>query len=184
MGKNKKQCKTLPICAVHYAICQSNPYLHRHCLNLVASHTLHSYVCTVYTAHYIHVPFHNWQLINEVKRPKQLHVCTFDSSMCMCALEALLIVPIHKWCNGSTIDCVSGEACDLFHTQCIWCRTYSTCNRWCLCGLCCMYYYMLVHASHALWRNMTSAVRRTLSFWNRSTLYLFTNSITTGRWPS
>ena len=59
MGKNIKQCKTLPICAVHYAICQSDPYLHRHCQNSVASHTLHSYVCTVYTAHYIHVTFHN-----------------------------------------------------------------------------------------------------------------------------
>ena len=34
----------------------------------------------------------------------------------MCALEALLIVLIHKWC-ASTIDCVSGDACDLFHTQ-------------------------------------------------------------------
>ena len=113
----KKQCKTLPIRAVHYAICQSGPYLHRHCLNSVASHTLHSYVCTVYTAHYIHVPFHDGQLRNEVKRPEQLHVCAFESSMCMCALETLLIVLLHKWC-ASTIDCVSGDACDLFHTQC------------------------------------------------------------------
>ena len=86
MRKNIKQCKTLPICAVHYAICQSDPYLHRHCLNFVASHTLHSYVCTVYTAHYIHVPFHDGQLINEVKRSEQLYVCPFESSMCMCAL--------------------------------------------------------------------------------------------------
>ena len=42
--------------------------------------------------------------------------------MCMCALEALLIVLTYKWC-ASNIDCVSGDACDLFptyqvHVQC------------------------------------------------------------------
>ena len=36
--------------------------------------------------------------------------------MCMYALEALLIVLIPKWC-AITIDCVSGDVCDLFHTQ-------------------------------------------------------------------
>ena len=34
----------------------------------------------------------------------------------MYALEALLIVLIPKWC-AITIDCVSGDVCDLFHTQ-------------------------------------------------------------------
>ena len=42
--------------------------------------------------------------------------------MCMCALEALLIVLTHKWC-ASNIDCVSGDGSDLFptyhvHVQC------------------------------------------------------------------
>ena len=36
----------------------------------------------------------------------------------MCALEALLIVLIHKWCaSTSTIDCMSGAASDLLHTS-------------------------------------------------------------------
>ena len=82
----------------------------------------------MYTAHDIHVPFHDGQLINEVKRPEQLHVCTFERSVCMCVLEALLIILIHKWC-ASTIDCVSGDACDMFHT-CATCAYRCTVHRY------------------------------------------------------
>ena len=57
------------------------------------------------------------RVIKEVKGPEQLHVCTCESGMCTCALEALLIVLIHKW-YVITIDCTSGDVCDLFHTQC------------------------------------------------------------------
>ena len=48
--------------------------------------------------------------VNEMKRPEQLHVCTFERSICMCALEALLIVLIHNGMLAQLIACL-GMTC-------------------------------------------------------------------------
>ena len=45
-----------------------------------------------------------------------------------------------------------------------------------------LFEWFLVRKCSALW--WVHEIRRTLSFWKTSTLYIFINSLTTGKWPS